>query len=555
MLKSLLLNKYIQILIVSVFVILVAVQAGKSFVLDEIDFPAVSHAASQSYKPIYYRGEVQAHDVGNYHPTLYINSLALFIRVFGYNETSVRFFGVLCTLVSAFLLILILRLIIKRNDSAESLFLGLFLLNPYTIANTTLPDIDSTILPVVLLLFIYFSIRYVLQKTDVGNRAVLILGLLFGLALWAKLTTPLIIPVFLFCLGVIAFKEYKRSLLLTLKVTLIGALAFIVTYLAYCKLVGLSFSYTFRFLVDSFTKGTSSGGVLSSISTNIGYSRNFIYWITVPILGLFGISLIGVILDKDKTEETRVKKLLVVTGLLVTIFYIALIAPFGGFFKYPFPAFGLLMLTIVLFYDRYFRNIKIAWFYGLIALLAGFIAEKIFWKDSMFANGRPFQGVIILLLAIAAGYIWLKTDPRKIAASLFILIMLLAIGFQLSISRVQAISPYPTKYDYGQMGFNQTVGYLKSNTRSNEAIWSMKDTGYYVNNKYYESYSYFFDDALQGNLINMLKKGKVRYYVVSTGIGQDNIDYYANIKKILDTYAVQDKQFGNFIIYKSKAAQ
>ena len=157
--KNIISNKYFKILITAVFVILVAVQAGKSFVLDEIDFPIVSHATSQSLKPIYYRGEVSPVHVGTYHPTLYINSLAAFIKTFGFNETSVRFFGVICTLSSAYLLILILRRLIKKNETAETLLLGLYLYNPYTIANTTLPDIDSTVLPVVLLLFIYFSKR------------------------------------------------------------------------------------------------------------------------------------------------------------------------------------------------------------------------------------------------------------------------------------------------------------------------------------------------------------------------------------------------------------
>jgi hypothetical protein len=135
---------------------------------------------------------------------------------------------------------------------------------------------------------------------------------------------------------------------------------------------------------------------------------------------------------------------------------------------------------------------------------------------------------------------------------MFVLILLFAIGFEFSISRTQAISTYSTKYDYGQLGLNQTASYLRSNTAPSEVIWSMKDVGYYVNNKYIESYGYYFDTSLQNNLINLLKSGKVRYYVANTGIGEDNIDAYPRIKHILDTYAVPEKQFGNFIIYKSK---
>ena len=93
MVRNIALNKYFKILIICVFVILVAVQSSKSFVLDEIDFPVLAHAISQTFKPIYYHGEAIPHEVGTYHPTLYANTLALFIKVFGYSETSVRFYG------------------------------------------------------------------------------------------------------------------------------------------------------------------------------------------------------------------------------------------------------------------------------------------------------------------------------------------------------------------------------------------------------------------------------------------------------------------------------
>lgn len=551
--KKILKNKYFRILIVSFFIVLVAVQSNKSLVLDEIDFPIVAHATSLTYKPIYYRGEQSAFHVGTYHPTLYINSLALFIRAFGYNEITVRFFGVVCTLISAYLLLLILRRLIKKNEASETLLLGLFLLNPYTIANTTLPDIDCTVLPVVLLLFIYFSIKYLLQKNNLSNRVTWILGSLFALALWSKLTTPMIIPPFLACLSFITTKKFKESIVFALKVTLIGSIGFILSYFLYCKLLGLSTTYTYHFLIDSFTKGTSSDGPVTGALKNLGNIRYFVYWPTLPLVVLFGVSSIGIILDKDKSDTTKIKKLLVVTGLLVTLFYIALIAPFGGFFKYPFPVFGISILSIVLFYDRYLQKFKLNTLYGAVSLIFGFVIEKIFWEDKMFTNARPFEGFVILFLLVAISYyLLIRDNTQRIAASFFILLILFSIGFQLSISRIQAMSPYPTKYHYGQTGLDETTSYLRANTTSKEIIWSMKDVGYYVNNKYIESYGYYFDKSLENNLINLLKGSKVKYYVVSTGIGEDNINYYPRIKQILDTYAVREKQFGNFIIYKSK---
>ncbi len=546
-------HKYIKILIISVFVILVSIQAGKSFVLDELDFPIVSHATSQTAKPIYYRGESSPQHVGTYHPTLYINSLAVFIKAFGYNETSIRFFGIMCTLLSAYLLILILRqLIRKKSLITESIFLGLFLLNPYTIANTTLPDIDSTILPLVLLLFIYCSLKYLLQNKDMSNKIVMLLSGLFALALWSKLTTPLILPVFLVVLAIITSKDYKKSILFTIKVTLLGSLTFIITYLIYCKLLNLSTTYTYHFLIDSFTKGTSSDGRTVSILNNLKNLKYFVFWPTLPMIGLFVVSYIGIMLDNNKDEKTKVKKVLVSMSLLVTIFYIALISPFGGFFKYPYPVYGLLIMTVAFYYERYYRDIKINKYFAIIALLLGFILEKKLWGDSMFINSKPF-GYLFLLIGLATIYYLIaRFNANRLTSSIFVLFIFFTIGFQLSISRVQATSPYSTKYLYGQTGLDQATAYLKSNTEPDEIIWAMKDVGYYVNNKYVESYSYYFDKSLEKDLMQKLDEGKIRYYIVTTGIGQDNIDFYTDIKTILNKNAKKEKQFGNFVIYKVK---
>lgn len=549
--------------------LLVGVQSNKNFVLDELDFPVVSNAASRIYKPLYYRGEllpgqdlgqsnaVQIVDgkpahVGTYHPTLYINSLATFIRAFGYSEITVRLFGIICTLATALLLILILRQLIQRNPIAETVFLGVFLLNPYTIANTTIPDIDNTVLPVTLFLFIYSALKLISKNKNFSKKSVLVLGGLFALALWSKLTTPLIIPPLLLCLTYIATKRYKESVVFTLKVSLFGIGAFVLSYFIYCKILSLSPTYTYTFLLESFTKGTSADGPLVGAIKNLANFKQFIFWPTVPIVGIYGVSLISVLTDKKDDDQTKIKKILTVTGLLVTLFYIALISPFGGFFKYPFPVFGLVVMTIVFFYEKHLSNTKPKWIFTLTALVSGFVVEMTIWGDTMYKNLKPFRGLIILILAIVMVHAALKMSKHRNIPIMLSLFIVFSIGFQLSISRTQAISPYSTKYLYGQNGINDATAYLRTVTRNSEVIWSMKDVGYYTHDKYIESYGYYFDTKLEENLIELLQQKKVRYYVATTGIGQDNLDYYAQIRVILDQYAVREKQFGNFVIYKVK---
>lgn len=559
MFESKKLFKYLSTIIVGVFIILVAVQSGKYFTLDEADFPTVSNTTSQSGRPIYYHDEQAQHHTGTYHPTFYINSLATFIRIFGFNETTVRMFGAICVLLSAYLLVLIYRLLTtKKSGAAETLFLGLYLLNPYTIANATLPDIDPTVLPVMLLLFIYISLKYLLIKKAVGTKSVVILGLLFAAVLWTKLTTPLILPIFLGILAYIVSNDRVKSLLFSLKVTAIGVVVFVSSYFVYCLTLGLSLSYTYTFLWQSFAKGTSADGPIAGVMRNLGNLDHFLMWPTGLIVSLIGIASLAFILESSKDVKIRIIRLLVLMSLLTTIFYIALIAPFGGFFKYPFPVFGILVLSIVLFYDRYLSNVRpVNVAYLITAFIAGYAIEKYLLEDTMYIQGANNEFYLWLIpLVIAFGYVMLRyKKSRTMFSTAIMLILLFTLGFQFSISRIQATAPYPTKYLYGQTGMKEAAEYLRVVTKPDEPIWSMKDIGAYVHNRFYESYSAFFNKKYQDELISLLKSGKVRYYVATEGIGQDNITYYGDVRKILETHATKIKTYGNFVIYKSNNAK
>ncbi|MEO5950637.1 MAG: glycosyltransferase family 39 protein [Candidatus Saccharimonadales bacterium] len=533
------------------------VQSSKSFVLDEMDFPTVSNQTSQTGVPIYYHSEQEPNHSGTYHPTLYINLLAGFIRIFGFNETVVRAFGLICVLLSAYLLILIMRLLINKASRFEPLLLGLFLLNPYTISNATLPDIDPTILPLVILLFIYASIRYVLNNQLFKNKTIIVLGLLFALALWAKLTTPLILPVFLLYLSWISSNSIRTSLLFTIKVFVLGITTFVFTYLIYCLALKLSISYTYTFLWASFTKGTSSEGPLMGVLHNLTNFNSFVYWITIPLFIVLGVATISLFANKAINEKDKIKKLLIATALLTTIFYIGLMSPFGGYFKYPFPLFGLLLLSIIFMYDKYLLKLKVNIWYVIISFLAGFIIEKTLWGDSMFLDHSPVSAkymILFVLIALTLYWLVIRSETKKVASMFLILLISFSMGFQLSISRIQATAPYPTKYLYGQLGIDDAAAYIRANTNPDEVIWSMKDVGQYSQRRHQESYAYYFDKSLQDDLIHMLKEGKIRYYITTTGIGEDSISYYKNIGEILNKYAQKEKQFNNFVIYKATGA-
>jgi hypothetical protein len=553
-------------IIVSIFICLSISQASKKFVLDELDFPVVAKATSESGLPLYYRGEASQQHLGIYHPPLYIYLLALHIKIFGFSENTVRSFGLLCTLLTAYLTILLgSRLSDNREWQYFSVFfVGLFLLNPYTLANTSLPDIDQTILPVLMTLFVLL-----LYGTNVNDR---LLGLSFAALLWAKLTTPLaLIP-----LSAIYWYSENHSINQTLRKSILvfgsGFALFLSTYWCYCYFFKLPFSYTFDFFLHSFTKGSASnglGGVLKKIAQNVGYSGDVLMWMTLPTVFVFFLSLTYLYLYKFLPIDRRKVLSIMIFSVFVTVFYCCLIAPFGGFFKYPYPVFQFACLGVALVCSSTIESThsvckKTNWIiprsaflfllFGATTLISGYCQIR-FWGDHSNFGVRLSANNMILIgasVAILMGCLLSQVSSLKSAIILLIPIAFgVVIGVGVTISRYHAISPFPTKYSYGQRGMDQAISYLKERLQTGEVVWGMKDIGFYTGNRYEESYGYYFKNDSREK-IRALRNSGIRYFVATKDIGEDRIDAYPDILSALEECCYLDNQFGNFYIYKAR---
>lgn len=564
----------IKIIFISLFIIFVAVQSDKKFVLDEIDFPIVSHATSETGLPIYYRGQDNPNHIGLYHPPLYIYSLAGFVKIFGFNEISVRFFGLICVLLTVYISVLLIKKLFPLEDRQSLIsiiFISLFLSHPYTIANTTLPDIDQTILPLTLSLYLFFLVRLVIDQSLKGfnkkfkyRDAIIILSLIFCLNLWAKLTTPLaLIPTTFFILLTVS-ENFFKAIKTTSIIGVLGFGIFLVTYAVFCRYTDLPLSYTFNFLLHSFTKGTAgSYGLIDKILTNISSIKSFSLWLTVPFIFLYFTSLFYLTLKRNKNISEGIALVISYFGLFVSIFYLCLIGPFGGFFKYPFPVFFTFFIPIsYFFYNILFselKPIKVGYnnsliFIFLLIFLPVFLCQIFIFKDNAYLTKETVNG-FILFGALMTSFIFSILIYRRnifIVRLLICALMAYVFGNLLGISRSQAVAAYPTKYEYGQLGMSETISYLKANVKVDEAIWSMKDIGFYVHNLYYENYGDIFSSDLKSKLRRLVKDNHVRYFVVTEGIGEDRYDAYPVLQDGLKDCCKLDKQFGNFLIYKAK---
>ena len=412
-------------------------------------------------------------------------------------------------------------------------------------------------------------------------KVIIFLSGLFALNLWAKLTTPLsLIPLAVFILF-IKGRSLCRSVAIGVAVAALGGAVFLFTYWSYCYFLDLPFDFTFRFLVSSFVKNDSSGGdmskLLAGVFSHLSYTKQFVNWLGLPFVFALTLSFCALLFQRAKSENETVLFVLAGFGMFVTAFYLSLTGAFGGFFKYPFPVFPILVLVIThyihshIFLKKFdcdliqirFRDstIKIGQYqiwpfaFAGVALLVCYYQLAVA-KDITILKDRPVAFTLIFsIIGIATAISALTAKKSESSLRTYGVSILLAIllGTQFGISRSQAVAVYPTKYHYGQIGFDKTVSYLKERLAPNEPIWSMKDIGHYANGTYIENYSSILKTTVEITRVlqDVIKNKGVRYFVFTKGIGQDRVDVYAELKSALDTCCIIDQEFGNFIIYKA----
>jgi hypothetical protein len=192
--------------------------------------------------------------------------------------------------------------------------------------------------------------------------------------------------------------------------------------------------------------------------------------------------------------------------------------------------------------------------FGATTLISGYCQIR-FWGDHSNFGIRLSPNKLVLIGASAAiltGYLLSQVSSLKNVIILLIPIAFgVVIGVGAAISRYHAISPFPTKYSYGQRGMDQTISYLKERLQTGEVVWGMKDIGFYTGNRYEESYGYYFAKNSREK-IRALRDSGIRYFVATKGIGEDRIDAYPDVLSALEECCYLDRQFGNFYIYKVK---
>ena len=229
----------VLILLILFFIVFNLHSIQKPYILDEVPFIIAANAVSDTGLPVIYE-DGEAFVTGLWHPPLYIYLLALSFKVLGVSEVSARIVGVIFSIGTIILVYLLSLEIFKENKNKMHIALAgsfIYSINPLILQSSTLIDIDNSLLPFLITLFFVFFVK---TKTMKNNARLPILGLIFGILLWSKISTPVFIMVSIFIFYVLN-KEFKKGLVDPVIISSIGG-AFFFTYM-------VSFLQYYRFAI------------------------------------------------------------------------------------------------------------------------------------------------------------------------------------------------------------------------------------------------------------------------------------------------------------------
>jgi hypothetical protein len=567
------LNGLACLLIIAAFCVLAFWQAGDPLHLDNFDFPAVAQAVTHSGLPIYYRGEDLPQHSGLYHPPLYIYMLAGWFDVFGVSPMTARAFTIVCGLLSGILALGMYQTIFGRRLTARiaPAFFVLYLLNPFALQVFAIEDIDTSILPPLFIVAIWAVLRLVftdghLRKTPVTLTHYSVSVFTLFLCLWAKLTTPLLLPPIIFGILQIRFGLIKAALQ-TAALCLLAFALFAGSFTAYGAVTGLDTSYTWQFLAESLISksvgGTSLLAKLDGYATRLFSNfKSLGRWDTFLVLAsavaAAMLSLKLAYRSEGIQSRWQAAWIVVLGGLAVVLFYCLITLPFGGApFKYIAPAWPLLALAAASIALRAWQQAPLAKYELGLAAAGGFLIGVFYLRDRSILGETnlvwlqytvgPAAAFVIASLSLI---LFRKTNRGSQFANMTALLTicwLAATGFGRAVAQSRA--DYAKQYDYGQRGFREARDWIATNTAPDEVIMSMKDIASAAQRRYLENYGYLLGNPPIPVMEERLNRLKVSVFVFTETHGQDQLVISKDLAQWIAANTQKIKEFGDYRIY------
>jgi len=572
--------------IILLFSLMSATIAHESLHLDNADFAGAATAVADTGKPIFYRGENDPTELALWHPPLYIYLLGGWFKIFGIGAAQARIFGTLCAILQGWMVLAIVATLFgpQARSLIEPWFWAIYLLNPYTVQTASVLDIDSTIYGPLLCWVLLATLRLNWHAGEERQHppsrwdyAWVVAAI--TVALWAKLTTILLVIPFIFLLLLRPW-GFWRAARVTVLTAAYGAAAFLVTYFAFGAVFHLNVKFTFSFLLYSFltrmSRGSSSHSGLAARLADMRFNVQsmipfLIRWTgLLPWFGLAG----GILVAGWKALRSQSLRawdyfLLLFLAGATTLYYCAQTTTWGGSpFKYTFVFWGVTLLApLLLAFDGELWGAKPAesrgknlWSVGVafrLGLLLLFVIAAWYgryrlqdhqlreWRVAFWAVLPP---ALLLLPSIGASF-----EKRKVFGYTQVA-LLLGIsswaGLQFGVAVYQLGVSYSTTYDYGQTGMEAAAAFL-ADLPENELFSSMKDLGHLTHRRYYDDYGAVnAGPAFTQAFIDAVTTGRIKLAVFTDGRGQDPLTNNPVLGAWVQKHCKVVKSFGNYRVYQ-----
>jgi hypothetical protein len=375
-----------------------------------------------------------------------------------------------------------------------------------------------------------------------------------ALAFASKLTSIILLPAVF--IGILLGRGPRRASALTGVAALVGSATFLTVWWIVASVADLPFAFPFEFTLQSGLKGGVGDAGIGELLTRLIPANYTVFWLGVllPVLAVIGTAnLVG----QWKSRPERRPALVLALWSVGTIgFYSMITGPPFGFPKYlitSLPTMALLGVVAAEWVTDRVSPKRLGATLGLIGI--GLISVLAGWRFAAVADGGRYAWpgylwlVVLVLLSGAAAAAIMKGRGRQLVILFVAGVAISTVAYNVSMSAVQAGDTRSVRYFPGEVGFDETVAFLRSRVGPDDLILVPKDIGSATYNVYHEQETLFLDeDALTA----VLADDDVPYVVVRTDWDYSYL-VFPDVQPIIEREMILSDTIGDFLIYERSA--
>lgn len=422
------------------------------------------------------------------HPPSSAYLIAAALRLFGNGEWQARLPGVLAVVLTAALLVILARRLFRDDqqtaDRVGVVAVCLYLIHPAALQGALyLSFSEGTLLPLSWLLFLltWFGTLNRPRAVRVGT-----LGLCLAIALWAKITTSLALPVSI-AIVTWGMEGLRPAGLMFTGVAGLGLVLFLGSWWGYATyltgLVGLPaeilWTEPFRYLIgEGQVVENSVGGVLLNVS------RTFVF-LGPLLVFMAAIAIARRVGQYARDHRAAPQDLIPILTILVLVGYLALPGGTGAFPKYHLVILPLLAwLAARDFPPTAFPRLLLVTIFVVGVVYYFYLVGdplKLVNHDMRIAQVAGGTSSVVSRVGLAAlVYVLFPLVASRVVRSWRPAILTATIASQLALILLQIHGGYFTRHSYGTpvADFTRTINLLTSATPAGSEILALPEFGY-----------------------------------------------------------------------------